>query len=235
MKWYGKMLSFHLNGVAYKKKRNAFKLKFSKINKNQYSNLSQKVLTFHIPSFWKFIYYTFAPLSSFSYENNSFNKNPPTGVFLYSNTYFFFIILPNYATLRLINREARTVSLYVFYHNQFYGLFCTFFKLFFFKFTQIFFKKIKFKGKGYYAYKNYRNTFALQFGYSHIVRVHFYYLKAKFLAKTSILLFGINMGAIHRASYNFFFIRPINIFTSRGIRFSKQVIYKKVGKISSYR
>jgi hypothetical protein len=29
--------------------------------------------------------------------------------------------------------------------------------------------------------------------------------------------------------------RPINIFTGKGIRFTKQIIYKKTGKVSSYR
>jgi len=30
-------------------------------------------------------------------------------------------------------------------------------------------------------------------------------------------------------------MRPINIFTGRGVRFAKQIIYKKAGKVSSYR
>jgi len=30
-------------------------------------------------------------------------------------------------------------------------------------------------------------------------------------------------------------MRPINIFTGRGVRFSRQIIYRKVGKVSSYR
>tara|TARA_B100000795_G_scaffold73607_1_gene52083 strand:- start:7717 stop:7854 length:138 start_codon:yes stop_codon:yes gene_type:complete len=30
-------------------------------------------------------------------------------------------------------------------------------------------------------------------------------------------------------------LRPINIFTGRGVRFNKQIIYKKTGKVSSYR
>ena len=29
--------------------------------------------------------------------------------------------------------------------------------------------------------------------------------------------------------------RPINIYTGRGVRFSKQQIYKKIGKVSTYR
>jgi ribosomal protein L6P/L9E len=127
------------------------------------------------------------------------------------------------------------IGLEFFYRNKFHGLFYTFFKRVFFQFTQIFFKKIKFKGKGYYSYKNYRNSFAMQFGYSHIVRRYFYFINAKFLAKTSIFLFGVNQLNIFKAAYLFFFVKPLNIFTSRGIRFTRQIVYKKVGKISSYR
>ena len=29
--------------------------------------------------------------------------------------------------------------------------------------------------------------------------------------------------------------RPVNIFTGRGVRFAIQIIYKKTGKVSSYR
>ena len=122
-----------------------------------------------------------------------------------------------------------------FFKNNFYNLFWYYINLIYFQFSKIFFKKIKFKGKGYYAYKNYRNTFALQFGYSHIIRLYFYSINAKFLTKTSILIFGINKFKINFSSILFFKIKLINIFTNRGIRFTKQIVYKKTGKISSYR
>ena len=35
------------------------------------------------------------------------------------------------------------------------------------KFKKIKFKKIKFEGKGYYLYKNFRNTLAPKFGFAH--------------------------------------------------------------------
>jgi hypothetical protein len=48
-------------------------------------------------------------------------------------------------------------------------------------------------------------------------------------------MFGINIKDIFFLSNAFFKIKPINIFTGKGIRFSKQIVYKKTGKISSYR
>jgi ribosomal protein L6P/L9E len=48
-------------------------------------------------------------------------------------------------------------------------------------------------------------------------------------------MFGINKNDLQANAKALFKIKPINIFTSRGIRFSRQVVYKKTGKVSSYR
>jgi ribosomal protein L6P/L9E len=101
--------------------------------------------------------------------------------------------------------------------------------------TQVFFNKLKFRGKGYYIYKNKRNTVAFQFGYSHRVRIFTHFIGVKILSKTTIFFFGINKFDIFDASYLFFYKRPISIFTGKGVRFTRQLIYKKTGKISSYR
>ena len=57
----------------------------------------------------------------------------------------------------------------------------------------------------------------------------------KFLSKTTIFLFGLSKKDIFTVGHDFRAVRKINIFTGRGVRFSKQIIYKKVGKVSSYR
>jgi ribosomal protein L6P/L9E len=98
-----------------------------------------------------------------------------------------------------------------------------------------FFKKLKFKGKGYYLYKNYRNTITPQFGYSHRLYLYSFFCKVKFLSKTSLICFGLSVTSVKNTSTNLVNWRRINIFTGRGVRFSKQIIYKKVGKVSSYR
>jgi len=99
----------------------------------------------------------------------------------------------------------------------------------------IYFKKLKLKGKGYYIYKNFRNTIAPQFGYAHKRYIYSYLLFVKFLSKKSLILFGINKNDLLKISFELYYIRTYNIFTSKGIRFTKQIIYKKVGKISNYR
>jgi ribosomal protein L6P/L9E len=95
--------------------------------------------------------------------------------------------------------------------------------------------KIRFKGKGYYIYKNYRNTVAPQFGYAHRVYVYAQAVSVKFLSKTKVLLFGLSKKDILAVGRNLKIVKPINIFTGRGVRFARQIIYRKTGKVSSYR
>ena len=98
-----------------------------------------------------------------------------------------------------------------------------------------FFLKIKFKGKGYYVYKNFRNTIAPQFNYAHRVYVYSFLVSVKFLSKTKIFMFGLSQRDLFKIGYLLFFTRPINVFTGRGVRFARQIIYRKTGKIGAYR
>jgi ribosomal protein L6P/L9E len=75
----------------------------------------------------------------------------------------------------------------------------------------------------------------MQMGYSHLLRIFAYKLELKFNTKTSILLFGLNKNDFLFISHNIKKKRPHNIFTGKGIRFARQIIYKKAGKVSSYR
>jgi len=119
--------------------------------------------------------------------------------------------------------------------NCFLMLFLSNVKQLLFFFNVPFFKKIKFRGKGYYIYKNRRNTIAPQFGYSHRIYVYSYFNVVKFLSKVKVFIFGLSKSDVFLTSHEVRSKRPINIFTGRGVRFSRQIIYKKVGKVSSYR
>lgn len=102
-------------------------------------------------------------------------------------------------------------------------------------FSVPFFRKLKFKGKGYYIYKNKRNTITPQFGYAHRIYIYSYFVAVKFLSKTKIFIFGFLKEDVITTSLDIRKRRFINIFTGRGVRFSRQIIYKKTGKVSSYR
>jgi ribosomal protein L6P/L9E len=94
---------------------------------------------------------------------------------------------------------------------------------------------MKFRGKGYYIYKTLRNTVAPNFGYAHRVYVYAYFVSLKFLSKTAIILFGLLKTDLFKAGQSFKKTRPINVFTGRGVRFNRQIVYRKTGKVSTYR
>jgi len=57
----------------------------------------------------------------------------------------------------------------------------------------------------------------------------------KTLSKTALLAFGFTQKNVVTQAKQFKDTRPINIFTNKGVRFTRQVIYRKVGKVGSYR
>ena len=163
------------------------------------------------------------------------NKYPVTSVYMYSNTHYFrFSLDPNHSEV-LYDRGLNQILTRTLYFNTFTTLFWKSLIELFTTMHKPFFLKLKFKGKGYYLYKNKRGTVTPQFGYSHRLYMYSYFVKIKFLSKTSVILFGMIKSDLKNIGHQLKQMRPINIFTGRGVRFNKQVIYKKVGKVSSYR
>ena len=156
-------------------------------------------------------------------------------LYVYSETYFINVPLPLDQVRTSLDFSASTVSLDTMYMHNFTRTYLTELHQLMSAFYRPLFNKIKFKGKGYYIYKNYRNTITPQFGYSHRLYTYAYFITVKFRSKTSIFVFGFVKADLMKVSFSIKAMRPISIFTGRGVRFSKQIIYKKAGKISSYR
>lgn len=221
MKWYG-LFNNSLNQIIYKKKslnkktkRHCFK-SISKINLISYKAI------LYIPYTW----------DTLIFKNN--NKSLLC-IYIYSKYYFFYVPLINNFLKLKYDYGVKSLSVQFLFNNNYLKLFLNHFKEMFYSFSKIFFKKLKFKGKGYYIFKNYRNTIALQLGYSHLIYIYSFFINVKFLSKTTIFMFGLNHRDVLNRSNAFFNLRQINVFTGKGIRFSRQLLYKKTGKISSYR
>jgi hypothetical protein len=101
----------------------------------------------------------------------------------------------------------------------------------------IFYKKLKFKGKGYRIYysKIERYSITFVFGHSHYVIIPLILFKIINLTKLKISFTYTNFTLVNNLALSILSIKPINIFTSRGIRASKQQLFKKTGKVSTYR
>ena len=155
--------------------------------------------------------------------------------YLYDKTYFYNITTP--LGLRAAWFDS-TTNMLILYHNAssycYYSILNSI-QATLMLFTKPFFVKIRFRGKGYYMYKNSRQTIAPQFGYAHRVYIYAQANSVKFLSKTKILLFGLSKSEILKTAYSLSTVKPMNIFTGRGVRFARQIVYRKVGKVSSYR
>lgn len=90
-------------------------------------------------------------------------------------------------------------------------------------------KKINFKGKGYKITK--KKTFLiLNFNHSHITFVLLFNTICIKLNKNKYLMVLKNLLKIDSLALKFVNIKHLNIYTHRGIKLSKQKIYKKIGK-----
>jgi|TARA_B110000503_G_C7152311_1_gene415764 hypothetical protein len=192
---------------------------FKKLKNSQKNKISYYV---YIPSIWQT-----ALVTSISKKKQY--------LYAYSNVYFFRLPIPSTKKIISYDLNSNLLKFNAIYVNNYSRLFFKNFTKAIKIFTLPIFKKIKFKGKGYYIYKNYRNTITPQFGHSHRIYLYSFFTPVKFLTKTSILLFGFSYIDITNSSQKIKALRPINIFTNRGVRFSQQVIYKKAGKVSAYR
>lgn len=154
---------------------------------------------------------------------------------MYNSNYNFILPLASSYCNIYINHNKDIISIVPSVSNSFYSTFTSYYNTILHTFYKPTFKKLKFRGKGYYIYKNIRNTIAPQFGYSHRLYIYSYFNHVKFIGKTKIILFGLVKEDVIAASLTLKLKRNINIFTGRGVRFARQVVYKKQGKVSSYR
>lgn len=156
-------------------------------------------------------------------------------LYLFSDIYFFRLPFLPYRQKVYVDPNSSTVLIKTIFVNNYCRLYWNLLNQVFTVFHKPFFLKVKFKGKGYYIFKNKRSTITPQFGHSHRLYLYSYFVSVTFLAKTRIILFGFRKSDLINVGLGVKKMRPINIFTGRGVRFNRQIVYKKTGKVSSYR
>lgn len=156
------------------------------------------------------------------------NKNNKF-IYLYNNDYYFCI---NIANEIFINNDTNTVQLSNITFNNKNKLFNNEINKFLFSWDNLFFNKIKFTGKGFKFKKKINNLF-LYFNRAHKCFFIGNNLILKRLSKNKIILLKNNYNHLINDSILIRNIRANNIFTKRGLRFSRQIIYKKKGKTAA--
>ena len=218
--YFRKLKGKSLNIIKNKKKLNNLKVRKYCFNVKRTYSVVPQILVFHFPQPWEFIF--------FKVNNNS-------NIYLYTSTFFFRFSIPKTVGKLSYSQNTSSIIITTLYGNNFYRMYWDSLRNLFSTLNKPLFLKLKFKGKGYYIYKNRRNTITPQFGYAHRTYIYAYFVTVKFLSKTSIFLFGFSKKDLFDIAYKIKAMRPINIFTGRGVRFSREIVYRKQGKVSSYR
>lgn len=225
MLWYGKNIFSNFKKV-YKRRTYRCNLVIRTLAFPilRHDSLSTTTVFIYIPSDWGFVLLNPKSLNQISKL-----------VYIFSDIYYFKIAVLQTFLKWHFNQDAHTLVLNNRYTSHFYRMYFHRITNIFYSFSRLFFTKLKIKGKGYYIYKNYRSTVTHQFGHSHRLFIYSYFISVKFLSKTSVFLFGSSKRDVFTVGQTIQSSKYINIFTGRGVRFTKQIVYKKTGKVSSYR
>lgn len=163
------------------------------------------------------------------------NKNI-FNLFLYNKTKFYKLSV-NFDKKNQIKWDNNTNSLTFLENilekneNKISKKFFNFFK----SWDLFFFKKIKFKGKGFRMRFFKKNKFVkFFFGKSHKTFIFFKKIIMKKINKYKFILKSINKNKLNINSKYVTNIKPINLYTLRGLRLSKQIIFKRKGKKGTY-
>lgn len=193
---------------------------YIKTRSKLFSSLS--IFSWNIKNNLNYIALYVPTIFKYCYIKNSF-------FFFYTDVYYI-LLFYNYNSFNIYN----SVICFKGDFNFMFFKYFFFFKKLFLSLTNYFFKKIKFTGKGYRVYKSSRNVIALQFNHSHRNYVYLFTLGFFFLNKYSLIFFDLNFFNFFKKVYMFKQERSINLYTLRGMRFSDQIIFKKIGKVSNY-
>lgn len=107
-----------------------------------------------------------------------------------------------------------------------------FFNLFLFSWDNFFFSKLYFIGKGFKIKKIKNNTY-LNFNYSHMNLLVNQKNIIKKIQKNKLLIFGKDIYKFKDTLNYILGIKKLNKYTTRGLRATKQIVYKKKRKNSA--
>lgn len=104
-----------------------------------------------------------------------------------------------------------------------------------FIFENIFFEKINFKGKGFkLTFKKNKKYINFMFGHSHLNLIFLKKLKIKRLNKYKYVLKSKNKIKLNKITQTICDVKPLNMYTKRGLRKNRQFFVKRKGKKSTY-
>ena len=151
--------------------------------------------------------------------NNSYTYIYNEYYFIGINTFYLNFYYNNF--LKTINIKKKNI-LHIKYNKNFFNIFL-------FSWDNFFFSKIYFIGKGF-KLKKLKNNIHLNFNYSHINILINQKTIIKKIQKNKLLIFGKNFLKFKKSINYILNIKNLNKYTKRGLRQTKQIVYKKKSK-----
>ena len=162
-------------------------------------------------------------------------KKTSTTLYIYNKTCFYKISTSEGTQQIFLDKETNTISFLTFKKNPYTKLYTNLLHNFLFSLNYYFFTKIKFTGKGYrMAFRRKKKIIHFYFGHSHNTIILFRTVLLKKPHKYKFLIFTNSKKKIALLNKMILNIKPINIFTKRGLRNSRQIIFKRTGKKAGY-
>ena len=150
-----------------------------------------------------------------------FNKKKYVYVYVYNNTFCCFLKFSKNLKIKL--KTSKTLEVVSVCKNNVFKI-----RKYLQQFLWCNFVKIKFTGKGYKIKKNNKKSIILLFNRAHITIMWWNNIIIKKLKKYKMYIkYTTKTKKIVELLLN---TRPINIFTKKGLRKSRQILFKKKGK-----
>lgn len=159
--------------------------------------------------------------------------NIPTNkvyLYLYSKDFFFCTDCAKHNIF--INNDTNTINIRGYTFNYKNKLLNKELSKFLFSWDSVFFNKIRFAGKGFKFKKKINNLF-LFFNRAHKCFFIGNNILLIRLSKNKVIMLKNNHNHLIHDSRLITAIRSNNVFTKRGLRFSRQIIFKKRGKTAT--
>jgi hypothetical protein len=166
-----------------------------------------------------------------------FLKNKHSYIYIYNKTFYFTFFLEknffffektsNYIIIYKNNKLLKQLKIRVLEKKILQFLTC----------LLIYYKiKIKFKGKGLKITK-YKKIKGLKFffGKSHLNLLLYNKILLKKIRKYKFILMSTNHKLLKLVSKRIILIKPLNCYTKRGLRNSKEIWYKRISRKTSYK
>lgn len=152
-----------------------------------------------------------------------FKNKKFTWIYLYNKNYLIFLKTNNNINvLKVVSSQLILIkSKFICTNNEYFQKYVK-------QINNYYFTKIKFAGKGYKIKKNNVKNMLLLFNRAHITNIWWRNLIVKKLKKYKIYI--RYTGIDNKIIKTILSVRNINIFTKKGLRKSKQILFKKKGK-----